>query len=106
MNTHCAFTWAALCSGSYRLRVLVENSGYDLDNLGDACMLRVLFERLRSNPVMAKCEFVVLSANAAHVQNLPGVDARVFEVVGKERDLNAIVTATIEALQRQRSKAS
>ncbi|HST50415.1 MAG TPA: polysaccharide pyruvyl transferase family protein [Pyrinomonadaceae bacterium] len=31
------------------MRILVENSGYDLDNLGDACMLQVLFERLRSH---------------------------------------------------------
>ena len=65
-----------------------------------------LFERLRSNPVMAKCEFVVLSANATHVQNLPGVDTHVFEVIGKSRDLDAIVTATRDALQRRRSKAS
>jgi len=65
-----------------------------------------LFERLRSNPVMAQCEFVVLSANAGHVQNLPGVDTPVFEVVGKSRDLDAIVSATRDALQRRRSKAS
>ena len=30
------------------MRILVENSGYDLDNLGDVCMLQVLFERLRA----------------------------------------------------------
>jgi polysaccharide pyruvyl transferase WcaK-like protein len=30
------------------LRILVENSGYDLDNLGDVCMLQVAFGRLRA----------------------------------------------------------
>lgn len=30
------------------MRILVENSGYDLDNLGDICMLQVSFRRLRA----------------------------------------------------------
>jgi polysaccharide pyruvyl transferase WcaK-like protein len=41
------------------LRILIENSGYDLDNLGDACMLQVLFERLRSN--FPRAEFGVIT---------------------------------------------
>jgi polysaccharide pyruvyl transferase WcaK-like protein len=38
-----------LARGFKRLRILVENSGYDLDNLGDICMLQVSFQRLRAN---------------------------------------------------------
>lgn len=41
------------------MRVLVENSGYDLDNLGDVCMLQVLFERLRSD--FPRAEFGIIT---------------------------------------------
>jgi hypothetical protein len=41
--------------------------------------------------------FVLTSTNVAHVEALVGDDERVYEVVGKPHDLDAIVRATKEA---------
>ncbi len=43
---------------SNQLKILVENSGYDLSNLGDVCMLQVAFERLRARFPDAEIEII------------------------------------------------
>ena len=58
-----------------------------------------LFLRLRQNPALCDCQFVVTSTNAGYVQQLAGRDQRVYEIIGKPLDLDKIVRATKEALR-------
>lgn len=43
------------------MRILVENSGYDLDNLGDVCMLQVAYGRLHA--AFPRAEFDIITRN-------------------------------------------
>jgi response regulator RpfG family c-di-GMP phosphodiesterase len=54
-------------------------------------------EHLRST-VLKGYRFVLTTTNRAHVESLVGRDEKVWEVVGKANDLDAIVRATKEAL--------
>ena len=56
-----------------------------------------LFEHVRTMPAMQERSVVLTSVNAAHVEKLAGRDRRVYEVVGKPYDLDAIVRAVKEA---------
>lgn len=56
-----------------------------------------LFQRLRADPALSRCHFVVTSTNAAQVQALAGRDERIYEIVGKPYDLDAITRAVKEA---------
>lgn len=49
--------------------------------------------------VMQGYRFVLTTVNPAHVERLVGRDERVYEVVGKPEDLDAIVRAMREALR-------
>jgi CheY-like chemotaxis protein len=60
----------------------------------------MLFEHIRSMPVMAGVHFVVTTTNARHVEQLAkGSADRIYEVIGKPFDLGEIVTAVKEALR-------
>lgn len=56
-----------------------------------------LFQRLREDPALQACQFVITSTNAAQVQALAGRDERIYEIVGKPYDLDLIVRAVKEA---------
>lgn len=47
--------------------------------------------------ILTDYQFVLTSVNVKHVEGLVGADDRVYEVVGKAHDLEAIVRATKEA---------
>jgi CheY-like chemotaxis protein len=49
--------------------------------------------------VLRDYQFVLTSVNCAHVEALVGKDERVYEVVGKPHDLDAIVRAVKEAMR-------
>ena len=54
------------------------------------------FQSLRQT-VMRDCRFVLTSVNSAQVERLVRNDQRVYEVVGHQEDLDALVQATREA---------
>ena len=56
-----------------------------------------LFVHLRSTPGLRACPVVMTTTNARYVQQLLGPDHRVYEVIGKPFDLDAIVQAVLEA---------
>ncbi len=56
-----------------------------------------LFQRLREDPALQACQFVITSTNAAQVQALAGRDERIYEIVGKPYDLDLVVRAVKEA---------
>lgn len=58
-----------------------------------------LFLHIRGMDVMQRRRFVITSTNAAHVEKLAGRDDRIYEVVGKPLDLDAIVRAVKEAIR-------
>ena len=49
--------------------------------------------------VLQNYQFVLTSVNRAHVEALVGKDERIYEVVGKPHDLDAIVRAVKEAVR-------
>jgi CheY-like chemotaxis protein len=57
-----------------------------------------LFLRLRSTPGLRACPVVMTTTNARYVQQLVGPEHRVYEVIGKPFDLDAIVQAVLEAI--------
>ena len=60
----------------------------------------LLFQHIRSMPVMDGIEYIVTSTNARQVQQfVTGAKCRVYEIVGKPFDLGEIVTAVREALK-------
>ena len=59
-----------------------------------------LLLHLRSTPALKHLPFVLTSTNASYVQRLAQSDERIYEVIGKPYDLEQIVQATNEAIQR------
>jgi CheY-like chemotaxis protein len=60
----------------------------------------LLFEHIRSMPVMTDIQFILTSTNAKQVEHFArGSAHRVYEIVGKPFDLGEIVTAVREALK-------
>lgn len=55
------------------------------------------FEHLRET-ILKGCVFVITSTNAARVEGLAGRTPRIYEVVGKPLDLDAIVAAVRDAM--------
>jgi polysaccharide pyruvyl transferase WcaK-like protein len=49
------------------LRILIENSSYALNNLGDTCMLQVLYERLRSH--FPRAEFEIITRDSRRLSH-------------------------------------
>jgi DNA-binding NtrC family response regulator len=58
-----------------------------------------LFEHVRGLAAVQRCRFVITSTNPAHLERLAGRDERIYEVVGRPLDLDAIVTAVKEAVR-------
>jgi CheY-like chemotaxis protein len=56
-----------------------------------------LFLHFRSTPALRSCPVVMTTTNARYVQQLVGPDHRVYEVLGKPFDLDAIVQAVLQA---------
>jgi CheY-like chemotaxis protein len=56
-----------------------------------------LFQHLCGMPELRKRKFVLTSTNTAHVEKLASTDERIYEVVGKPIDLDAIVRAVKES---------
>lgn len=60
----------------------------------------MLFQHIRSMPVMEGIEFVLTSTNSQQVQQfVKSAQCRVYEIVGKPFDLGEIVTAVREAVR-------
>jgi CheY-like chemotaxis protein len=62
-----------------------------------------LFLNLRSTPAVRGCPVVVTTTNAPYVQQLVGREHRVYEVIGKPFDLDAIVQAVLQAVATERN---
>lgn len=56
-----------------------------------------LFQHLRGLESMKTRRFVITSTNPKHLEQLAGRDERIYEIVGRPLDLDAVVTAVKEA---------
>jgi hypothetical protein len=63
-----------------------------------------LFQHMAGIPVMSGRQFVITSTNARQVEDLAGPQEHVYEIVGKQRDIGAIMQATREALKVRPSR--
>lgn len=58
-----------------------------------------LFQHLRGLESMEARRFVITSTNPKHLERLAGRDERIYEIVGRPLDLDAVVTAVKEAFK-------
>lgn len=58
-----------------------------------------LLQHVRSLESMKDRTFVITSTNPKHLEQLAGRDHRIYEIVGRPLDLDAVVTAVKEALK-------
>jgi len=58
-----------------------------------------LFQHVRSLESMKTRTFVITSTNPKHLERLVGRDDRIYEIVGRPLDLDAVVTAVKEAFK-------
>ena len=58
-----------------------------------------LFQHVRGLASMANRRFVITSTSPRHLEQLAGRDERIYEIVGRPVDLDAVVTAVKEALR-------
>jgi DNA-binding response OmpR family regulator len=58
-----------------------------------------LFQHVRGLESMKSRKFVITSTNPRHLEQLAGRDDRIYEIVGRPLDLDAVVTAVKEALR-------
>ena len=58
-----------------------------------------LFQHLRGLESMRTRRFVITSTNPKHLEQLAGRDERIYEIVGRPLDLDAVVTAVKEAFK-------
>ena len=58
-----------------------------------------LFQHVRGLESMKARKFVITSANPRHLEQLAGRDDRIYEIVGRPVDLDAVVMAVKEAFK-------
>ena len=95
-----AFTWA-IQNGTVDLKGLLQTYQpkvivYDIAPPYERNWMHFLHLR---ETVLKGYRFVLTSVNVRHVESLVGADERVYEVVGKPHDLDAIVRAIKEAVR-------
>ena len=60
-------------------------------------LVRMLQIALEKHGFVCLCKFVLTSVNVKRMQEIAGIDERVYEVVGRDKDISEVVRAVKEA---------